>query len=326
MNVSQAKRYLARIPGYYSYLKDAGKTDLPRYKWIFFLETIADYALYGTSFYEFAAYGFYNKSRKLKQTYMTRRNMFGFFDKYNPEEYRDRLGNKALTRQLYSEFLQREQFKYEMGEDRFYEFSEKHHRIFIKRKIGWGGDGARIEIVDSRENARKVWKTLSEEYVVEPVLENLPEIKKINPDCLNTIKVVTLFLRDGPEIQSAIIRFGNHTIVDNVHSGGIAAGIDLESGRIETEAYDKFFRRFTKHPVTSEPITGFVVPMWEEVKHLVLQAASVTPELRYASWDIAVTASGPILIEGNWDAEFSPEQMIFDRGIRKVFTEKLEGK
>ena len=53
---------------------------------------------------------------------------------------------------------------------------------------------------------------------------------------------------------------------------------------------------------------------------------SVTPELRYASWDVAVTPDGPIMIEGNWDAEFYAEQMLYNRGHRTLFTNKLEGK
>ena len=326
MHFSGVTSSLKKIPQYHSYLKQAGDTQIPRFKWVFFLETIVSSLIYGTSFSEFAGYGFYKKNGASKRAYMTRRYMFDFFDKYNPIEYRERIGNKAQAKQYYSQFLQREQFEYEQGEESFYRFVEKHPRIFIKKKIGWGGDGARIEMIDSHEKAQEIWQTLSKNYVVEPVLENHPDIKKVNPDCLNTIKVTTLFLNDGPEIQSAIIRFGNRSIVDNVHSGGIAAGINLETGRIETEAIDRHFKRYQNHPVTNEPILGSSIPMWTEVKQLAEQAASVTPEIRYASWDIAVTPLGPVLIEGNWDAEFKADQMLYDRGSRKRYIEKLERK
>lgn len=52
----------------------------------------------------------------------------------------------------------------------------------------------------------------------------------------------------------------------------------------------------------------------------------VHQELRYASWDIAVTPEGPVMIEGNWDAEFYAEQMLYGRGNRSLFVNKLEGK
>ena len=182
MNFTQIKYNLDKIPQYYSFLKESGKTDLPRFKWFFFIEAIANYLFYGTSFYEFAAYGFYKKSHALKRTYMTRRYMFDFFDQYNPKEYRERIGNKALTKELYSAFMQREQFEYESGKEQFYKFVEKYPRVFIKRKIGWGGEGARVETIDSQEKAAAVWETLSGDYLVEPALENHRDIKKINQE------------------------------------------------------------------------------------------------------------------------------------------------
>ena len=252
--------------------------------------------------------------------------VFRFFDKYDPVEYRERIGNKALAERYYGKYLKREQFRYSDGHEAFLKFAEEHPRIFIKKAVGWGGDGARIESVDTIEKAESVWNSLSEDFVAEPVIENHPEIKAINPDCLNTLRFITLGLADGPKIQMASIRFGNRTIVDNVHSGGMVAGIDLESGIIDTAAKDRHFRKYTNHPVTGMPITGARIPCFREAAELALKAASVTPELRYCSWDIAVTPDGPIMIEGNWDAEFYIEQALFDRGHRQLYIDLLEGR
>lgn len=325
MNLKTIISYFGVISGYYSDLKRAGTIHLPRTVAAFELKAVWNYLLYGTSFSEYAAYGFYHKARKEKLTYMTRRHMFRFFDQYNPQEYRDHIGNKALAEQYYGAFLKREQFRYSDGHDAFLHFAEDHPRIFIKKAVGWGGEGARIEDVDTPEKAEVVWNTLSTDFVAEPVIENHPDLKAIHPGSLNTIKVVTLYLENGPEIQTALIRFGNNTVVDNVHSGGMGAGVNIETGRIETDAVDKHFQRFSVHPVTGKPIKGVVIPEWDAVKQLVLKAASVTPELRYSSWDIAVTPDGPIMIEGNWDAEFYAEQMLYNRGNRILFINKLEG-
>lgn len=287
---------------------------------------IWSYIVWGTSFSEYYGYRFWERSFKEKRTYMTRRHMFRFFDRYDPKDYRDRIGNKALAEQYYGRYLKREQFRYADGHDAFLSFTEKHPHVFIKKAVGWGGEGARIEDVSTQEKMDAVLTSLSDDYVVEPVIENCPELKAIHLDSLNTIKVVTLYLENGPEIQTALIRFGNNTVVDNVHSGGMGAGVNIETGIIETDAVDKHFCRYAVHPVTNMPIKGVVIPEWEAVKQLAIQAASVTPELRYSSWDIAVTPGGPILIEGNWDAEFYAEQMLYNRGHRTLFTNKLEGK
>lgn len=133
-----------------------------------------------------------------------------------------------------------------------------------------------------------------------------------------------MIVNGKPEIQYALFRMGNNTPVDNVHLGGIGCGVNIETGVVETAAYDKHFFPFEKHPITNKTIIGFQIPQWESVKQFALDAASVTPQLRYTSWDIAVTENGPVLLEGNWDAEFYAEQMIYNCGNRKRFIEKLE--
>lgn len=326
MDVKTLLSYFERNSAYHADLKRAGAEHLPRTAAVFQIKAVWNYLLYGTSFSEFAGYGFYHKTRKEKLTYMTRRYMFRFFDTYDPKEFRDRIGNKAQAEEYYGQFLKRDQFRFSEGRDAFLAFAEKHPRVFIKKAVGWGGESARVEAVDTPEKAEEVWSSLNAEFVVEPVIENHPALKAIHPDSLNTIKVTVLMLEKGPEVQTAMIRFGNRTVVDNIHSGGLGAGVNIETGCVETEAFDKHFIRYAVHPVTNMPIKGFTVPGWEAVKQLACQTASVTPELRYSSWDIAVTPNGPIMIEGNWDAEFYPEQVLYNRGHRVPYTNKLEGK
>ena len=117
---------------------------------------------------------------------------------------------------------------------------------------------------------------------------------------------------------------GNQTEVDNVHSGGIAAGVDIITGTVITPARDKHFKSYCYHPYTGEKIIGFEIPFWDDVVALALKASERTPQLKYVSWDIAVTKNGPVLIEGNWDAEFYAEQEIFETGLRKRYVKLLE--
>ena len=291
---------------------------------LFTIKGMVNYLLYGTSFSEYAGYGFYGKSRKEKKEYMTRRYLFRFFDRYNPEDYRDRIGDKSLAVNYYSDFLNREQITKNDGIEAFKQFTARHPNVFIKKAVGWGGEGARTERINSEEDAESIWDSLSDDMVVEPVIENHRLIKEIYPNSLNTIKITTLQTKAGPEIVSGIIRFGNNSIVDNIHSGGMAAGIDIATGRIETLAIDRHFQRYSHHPETDKPITGVVIPEWERIKSLAIKASLVTPQLRYSSWDIALTDDGPILIEGNWDAEFYMGQVLTNRGNRKRFIDMLE--
>lgn len=320
---------IKKLKTYYNDLVNADEM-LPKKMHIslptFAIKAIASYIIYGTSFSEFAGYGFYAKKRSEKLTYMTRRHMFSFFDRYNPLELRERIGNKSLAVLYYAELLNREQYAKREGLEKFIEFSMQYRDLFIKKSVGWGGEGAKKVKVETIEDARKIWNNMTADVVAEPVVENHERIKEIHPQSLNTIKVTVLQTPEGPKIVTAIVRFGNDTIVDNVHSGGMAAGINIANGIIETPAMDKHFQKYKVHPKTNRPITGFMIPDWEKVKELAIRAANVTPQLRYTSWDIAVTDSGPVMIEGNWDAEFYMEQTLYNRGHRKLFTDLLEGR
>ncbi|MBO4848179.1 MAG: hypothetical protein J5586_03400 [Clostridia bacterium] len=319
---------IKKLKGYYNDLVSAGD-ELIKEKHIsstaFSVGAVISYLIYGTSFSEYAGYRFYAKKHSEKRTYMTRRYMFRFFDRYNPQELRCRIGDKSLAAKYYADFMKREQCTKSDGFEAFLEFTSRHPDLFIKRAVGWGGEGARKERVLCEEDAARVWGYLGENEVVEPVIINHDLLREIYPNSLNTIKVTVLQTPSTPIIVTAIIRFGNNTIVDNIHSGGIAAGINVKTGRIETLAMDKHFMRYSIHPETDKPITGIVIPQWEAICDLARRASMVTPELRYTSWDVALTNEGPIMIEGNWDAEFYPEQTLFNRGHRTLFTDLLEG-
>ncbi len=315
---------IKKIDEYYSDIKMT-EGRVPSSKEVAVIGAIWSFILWGTSFSEYFGYRFWERSHSEKQTYMTRRHMFRFFDRYNPEELRNRIGDKSLAVKYYADLLNREQYTKSEGIDKLLVFASRHPHLFIKKAVGWGGEGARKEEVKCEDDVRRVWDTLNGDEVVEPVIENHDLLRKIYPDSLNTLKVTVLQTPKGPVIVTVIIRFGNQTVVDNVHSGGMAAGVNAATGQIETPAMDKHFQQYTHHPITKEPITGVFIPEWEAIRQLAIQASLVTPQLRYTSWDIALTNDGPIMIEGNWDAEFYMEQTLYNRGHRKLFTALLEG-
>jgi hypothetical protein len=134
-----------------------------------------------------------------------------------------------------------------------------------------------------------------------------PELNKLNPSCLNTIRFETFIDKDGNiEIISAYLRMStsNH-YVDNISSGGCKVTIDLQTGKLKKEGYPRFgsngTKLYTAHPVTKTVFEGFSIPFFAEAKALVLRVASFMPGLRLVGWDMAIGESGPVLIEGNSD-------------------------
>lgn len=325
MNLAFRIKRLKIINEYYDDFKKTPEK-MPAGRAGMWIRTIGSMVLWGTSFSEYFVYRFWTKSFKEKKTYLTRRHMVGFFDKYNPKELRDRIGDKSQATKYYADFLKRDQFKYADGEEAFRTFCRKYPQIFLKKAVGWGGDGARAEDVSTNEKIDAVWKSLTSDYIAEPLITNCKEIREFAPNSLNTLRVTILMVKGEPVVQYVWFRLGNGDQTDNLHSGGVASGVDLKTGCVATKAFDRHFMKYTVHPGSGKQIYGFKIPYFDEAVQLAKDAAMVTPGLRYVSWDVAVTENGPMIMEGNWDAETYIEQMIFERGNKDLYIEQLEKK
>ena len=128
----------------------------------------------------------------------------------------------------------------------------------------------------------------------------------INPASLNTIRVLTLRPEAGEDafVAAAVHRFGGAGtgVVDNFSAGGLVAEVDVDSGRMSAAAVIGPGNVLTfrpDHPDTGAEIEGITIPHWEEAKELVVRICADLPQLDYVGWDVAITADGPVIIEGN---------------------------
>jgi len=106
------------------------------------------------------------------------------------------------------------------------------------------------------------------------------------------------------EIIAPYLRMSTSNLhVDNTSSGGCCVGINPDSGRLKKYGYTSISKTggkiLTAHPVTKVEFLDFKIPYFNEAKQFVLQVASLVPNLRLIGWDMAITGSGPLLIEGN---------------------------
>lgn len=86
--------------------------------------------------------------------------------------------------------------------------------------------------------------------------------------------------------------------IANASASGCVAPVNLETGELR-EAADFSGNIYKQHPLTGKQIEGIALPYWKETKDMVTKAALVTPEIGYVGWDIAITLTGPCIIEGN---------------------------
>jgi hypothetical protein len=135
--------------------------------------------------------------------------------------------------------------------------------------------------------------------ILEEIVIQHPEMARMCPTSVNTCRIATLLGDKAEGIVYGFLRIGNGKVMDNVDCGGMAARIDLESGKLLTVGADKAGNTFTKHPMTGTDIIGFTIPYWEEAKAMCMAAARKVPEMRFIAWDVAITENGPTFIEGN---------------------------
>ena len=180
-------------------------------------------------------------------------------------------------------------------------FLDGKKTVFVKPLEGSSGQGIEkytppdwTDMDAFASKVRAVGRSVIEEGIVQH-----PRMAELNPGSVNTVRISTLIGDKKEGIVYAFLRIGNGKIMDNVDCGGMAARVDLVSGKLLTVAADKAGNTFTKHPITGTEIIGFQLPCFEEAKAMCLEAMRMVPSMRYVAWDVALTEQGPTLIEGN---------------------------
>ena len=198
--------------------------------------------------------------------------------------------------------------------------------LFIKNSELWRGigaekwkyiaDGEYWERKDKKLNQRDLLQYCclrSKEIplIVQPFLENHPKIECFSNGSLCTLRIVTCRLpAQKPMLLIASFRMpvGNAE-VDSFVAGGIAAGVSATGtlGLAVSFAVSQNLNQgnFTHHPNTQSRIEGEQLPFWQDMLNLALLAHECFSDPFFIAWDIALTAEGAILVEGNttWGVE-----------------------
>jgi len=118
---------------------------------------------------------------------------------------------------------------------------------------------------------------------------------------LCSVRVQSIIDRSGrPQILAAVFKLQPGTVgVDQLVHGAVGCWVDLETGRLGRGRTRKDRGDTSVIPGTDRPFAGFELPHWPAVKDLAVRAAAAFPWARSIGWDIGITDSGPVLIEGN---------------------------
>ncbi|MBQ6061368.1 MAG: hypothetical protein IJL36_07985 [Clostridia bacterium] len=259
---------------------------------------------YNAGYMDYKIAQMYKLNDEQRKTVITRGISNEIVRRMNPKEYWHFFDDKAQFNELFREFIPRKWIltNEDTDTEELYTLCRNSTQLIWKPLEGSSGQGIKKYTPDDWKDGPEAFlakmnadgKGILEEMVIQH-----PKMASLCPTSVNTCRIATLLGDKQQGIVYAFLRIGNGKVMDNVDCGGMAARIDLESGRLLTVGADKQGNTFIKHPITNTSIIGFTIPYWEEAKAMCLKAAEKVPEMRFIAWDVAITENGPTFIEGN---------------------------
>lgn len=260
---------------------------------------------------EYFLFRFDEISEQEQENYFVKRASVSLLSKYDKSPILKRiLLNKELTNLYFSNMVKRPWcVNKRVSYEQFVELFQNVPKVIYKPGCGSKGRGIKIYELDS-EHLKECYDEIVSfsRGIVEECLVQHPDISKLAPSSVNTIRVVTISNKGNDEMDEsgfsdvvyARLRIGGgDSIVDNFSSGGMVAGIDMETGIVVTPGTDMMGNIYQKHPKTGIDIKGFKIPQFERVIELVKEGCKKSLVSGYIGWDIAICEDGPQLIEAN---------------------------
>lgn len=259
---------------------------------------------FGAGYYDYIIFHFYELNEEERATHITRLKNKKFLEHVNDPSYSHFFDNKNEFDVLFAKFLKRGYVDaYNASKEEIIEYFNSREKIFAKVLNLDCGRGAEILKKQDFKDGEEFYKYVKEKNfaVLEDVVENHPDINDIYPYAVNTMRMITLIDDDGkPHLFYAAQKFGDGGRFVDVR--GMHAPVDTETGIVKYPFHsgettsDIFYH---EHPYTHKKIDNFKVPLFQEAKEMMLEAAMVVPQVRYVGWDVAISPDGPLIIEGN---------------------------
>lgn len=224
------------------------------------------------------------------------------------------------------------------GEVSWLDDAARHSDWFVKPIDGKGGKGIELwvrvdpdrlcnatgQVVVESDLVRLLGeRSRTRPCLIQPRIQNHPKLGDLCNGALATVRALTCLNEAGkPELVGAVLRMaigGNH-VVDNLHAGGIAAGIELSTGLVGPATNlgsDVRLGWLDRHPTTGARITGRRLPFGDRIKPFAVKAHRAFADRILVGWDIAIATTGLVLVEANGAPDLDIMQRPFQRGLMR---------
>ena len=180
-------------------------------------------------------------------------------------------------------------------------------RVVIKpTQEGMWGEGVKVfsveqGIVEEGLSIEQLFEKYGKNFIIQEAVAQHPEMAKLNPTSLNTLRVLSYRQGDEVFILYAVVRIGRAgKSVDNETAGGINAAIDLATGTIRDCAYGTPSEKRILTTDVGTTLKGFAIPSFQQVLETVKDMHLRLPYFNLIGWDFGIDENGlPVMIEWN---------------------------
>ena len=327
MNPSIAINYFKRIYGEVTRL--SRRTGYNRFYHLF--DYLSAFLFHGVHIRQYLIGDMWRMSNPERSRRVTFYRMIRLEKKYNDPRYIHLLDDKRDFNVFFKDCVNRDWLcAAEASFDQFKDFVTRHRSAIIKPLNGMKGQGVRKYSFagEDDESLKRLYDDLHQQgELLEELVVQHPDMVFGNAS-VNTIRVMTLCGPDGKaHVMKAILRAGvGDTLVDNYAMGGLIYEVDIDTGVVVTPGKTKDGDMHLKHPGTDIVMLGYQLPHWDKVMAICRQAAERIPQVAFIGWDVAITADGVQMIEGNNSAEYEFYEYLGSSCYYEKFKAILNGK
>jgi hypothetical protein len=258
-----------------------------------------------------------------RRQFVTRRQYEELCRAYDPAPARGLIENKHRFIEAYGRFLCRDACCADDGLDETEDFIDAHRQVVVKPTNSGYGKG--IRLMGASEAYAEAVELVANHVILEELMVQHPVLASFHPSSVNCVRILTVIDDAGEaHLAAAALRTGEKgSFTDS--GGGLAAGVDVATGTVVTDAVTHFGERYACHPDTGVRFEGTVLPAWDDLLGRAREVALSSSGLRLMNWDWACLADGRwALVEGNLDGGIGPCQQPAQQGLAPTLSELLD--
>ena len=263
--------------------------------------------------------GCYKLNEEQKKSVSTLWTRMDFRRTYTDRRYIGLLMNKYIFSKVFSDFYGRKCFQLEdVSPELIKEIRGDVKKVVIKPNCKGQGEGVRVLSVKNDEEINEAMNIIRElgQGVIEEYIIQHEEFNRFNPAAVNIVRFYSLCSPIGTYIFAPVFTTSINLDISNGCQDALTAVADIRNGTVLTDAVDQLnVVDYREHPVTKVPFKGFKIPFWDETIDMMRKAVPLASKISNIGWDVAITPTGPIIIEANTIPGFNTAQY---RGFHEV--------